>query len=350
MKYTIQFLSLNFKTPAGTSRGYLLTKPSWILTLENDGIKGIGEISIIDGLSPEFENISAFEKNVHNFIQHFIAFYNKYPDKGINYFIQQYPEIKKYPSILFGLESACFDLLHGGKEKYFLNEFTEGKKSIPINGLVWMGDASYMLEQVEDKILQGFNTIKLKVGALDWEKEIQILKTIRNQYDKTKITIRLDANGAFDATKVLEKLETLKEFDIHSIEQPIKPGLIESMTQICQQSPIPIALDEELIGITLIEDKEQLLKEIKPQYIILKPSLHGGISGSQEWITCAEKQNINWWMTSALESNIGLNTIAQFAGEYENPLPQGLGTGSLYTNNVSSDLTVEAGFIFKKRD
>lgn len=350
MKYSIQFLPLKFKIPAGTSRGYLHTKPSWILTLDKNGIKGIGEISIIEGLSPEFENRSSFEKNIHYFIKNFIEFCRNQENIEFGSFLNENPEIKSFPSILFGIESAILDLLNGGKQIYFENEFAAGKRKIPINGLVWMGDDSFMLQQVEEKILEGYDTIKLKVGALDWHKELQILETTRKRYGKSKITIRLDANGAFESTRALEQLEILKQFDIHSIEQPIKPGQIEVMTGLCENSSIPIALDEELIGITSFEKKKNLLETINPQFIILKPSLHGGITGCQEWIEIAQKMNISWWLTSALESNIGLNTIAQFAGEFKNPLPQGLGTGSLYSNNVPSDLNVDKGFIYKKKN
>jgi o-succinylbenzoate synthase len=348
VNYSIQFLPLTFKIPAGTSRGYLHEKASWILTLEKKGRKGIGEISVIEGLSPEFQEKTTFEKKVYHYIKLFAYFIEEKVDSTLESFVEANPDIKAFPSILFGLESAYLDLLNGGKQVYFHNEFTSGKQKIAINGLVWMGDASYMLEQVEDKITNGFNTIKLKVGALDWAKEIQILETIRKRYDTSNITIRLDANGAFKTTEVLEKLHVLDQFDIHSIEQPIKPGQVDFLAELCRHTPIPIALDEELIGIIDLQEKEQLLTNIKPQFIILKPSLHGGISGSKEWIHLAEKHNIDWWMTSALESNIGLNTIAQFAAEYQNKLPQGLGTGSLYTNNVASDLTIENGFIFKK--
>lgn len=350
MNYNIQFLSLKFKVPAGTSRGYLDEKPSWILSLEKNGTTGIGEISVIEGLSPEFENRPSFEKSIHNFLADFIEFYRDQEHIEIADFVIKHPEIKAYPSILFGIESAILDLLNGGNQIYFQNKFTEGNQKIPINGLVWMGDAPFMLKQVEEKIQSGFNTIKLKVGALDWENEIRILEAIRNKYDKSQISIRLDANGAFDVTLALEKLKLLYQFEIHSIEQPIKPGRTKVMKELCALSPIPIALDEELIGISSLNEKKQLLQFIQPQYIILKPSLHGGISGSKEWISIAEELDIEWWMTSALESNIGLNTIAQFAGEYTNLLPQGLGTGSLYSNNVPSDLTVENGFIFKNKN
>jgi o-succinylbenzoate synthase len=350
VNYSIQFLPLTFKIPAGTSRGYLKEKPSWILTLEINGRKGIGEISVIDGLSPEYNEKLTHEKWINHFIRLFIDLFDEEKNTTLLSFIEAYPNIKAFPSILFGLESAYLDLLNGGNQEYFLNEFTAGNQKMEINGLVWMGDVSYMLEQVEEKIKNGFHTIKLKIGALDWVKEIQILETIRNRFDSSEITLRLDANGAFKANESIEKLQILNQFNIHSIEQPIKPGRVDDMAELCLHSPIPIALDEELIGIVDFHEKEQLLTHIKPQFIILKPSLHGGISGSKEWIHLAEKQNIDWWMTSALESNIGLNTIAQFAAEYQVNLPQGLGTGSLYTNNVASDLMVENGFIFKKKE
>jgi o-succinylbenzoate synthase len=349
VKYSIQFLPLTFKIPAGTSRGFLNEKPSWILTLEKNGIKGVGEISVIEGLSPEFQEKQAFEKEIHHYISLFIDFLSDEGYLNMKSFVEANPSIKSFPSILFGLECAFLDLFNGGEQAYFRNAFASGEQKIAINGLVWMGDANYMLDQVEDKITSGFNTIKLKVGAIDWTKEIQILETIRKRYDKSEITIRLDANGAFKTTEALEKLHVLQQFDIHSIEQPIKPGQTAFMAELCEHTPVPIALDEELIGIIDLKEKEQLLTSIKPHFIILKPSLHGGISGSKEWIDLAEKNNIAWWVTSALESNIGLNAIAQLAAEYQNNLPQGLGTGSLYTNNVASDLTVENGFIFKKK-
>jgi L-alanine-DL-glutamate epimerase-like enolase superfamily enzyme len=249
---------------------------------------------------------------------------------------------------LFGIESALLDLNHGGRRIYFENAFARGEQKIPINGLIWMGDEESMHAQIEEKLASGFTTIKMKIGAIGIETELALLKEIRNRYSANEITLRVDANGAFDETSAKEILEKLAALDIHSIEQPILAGQDTAMTRLCRNTPIPIALDEELIGITDRDEKIHVLDHIQPQYIILKPSLHGGISGTKEWIELAEKRHIQWWMTSALESNIGLEVICQLAGEYTNALPQGLGTGSLYTNNIDSRLTVEKGMIFRK--
>lgn len=321
-----------FKRPSGTSRGILTEKHAWIIsvsTVDNPEIIGIGEISIIPGLSPEFKSFEQFELildqvklNIHG-------------------------DFTDYPSIKFGVESALLDLKNGGKQIYFDNEFSTRKRKIPINGLIWMGPKEFMLEQVEDKLASGFNTIKVKVGAINFEEELEVLDYIRSKYSDERITIRVDANGAFNEDAVL-KLEELSKRQIHSIEQPIKAGNWKAMARLVEVTPIPIALDEELIGINALHIKAELLDTIHPQYIILKPSLHGGISGCKEWISLAEERGIGWWMTSALESNIGLNVICQFTAEYNNSLPQGLGTGSLYVDNEPSNLTVENGYIFKK--
>src|SRR5258706_11569841 len=237
---------------------------------------------------------------------------------------------REYSSITFALETALLDLLHGGKRIIFKNKFME-QTPIPINGLVWMGGLDFMLQQVEIKIRDGYKCVKLKVGGLDFEKECDVLQYIRRKYFRDNIVIRLDANGAFKKEEALQKIQNLKRFQVHSIEQPIKPGLPE-MEQLCRESPIPIAFDEELIGIDNREQKEALLRKLKPHFIILKPTLHGGLSGCEEWIQLAMKNNIGWWMTSALESNIGLNAIAQFASRHPIEIPQGLGTGQIYTN------------------
>lgn len=208
-----------------------------------------------------------------------------------------------------------------------------------------MGDQTFMREQIEEKLEQGFKTIKLKIGAIDFDEEITLLKSIRDRYSKEEITLRVDANGAFSPVEALEKLKRLSELDLHSIEQPIKQGQFNEMRQLCSRTPLPIALDEELIGVNKRADKIHLLDFIQPQYIILKPSLHGGISGTKEWISLAEEREIPWWITSALESNIGLNAICQLTAEYSNNLPQGLGTGSLYTDNIPSNLQVQKGTI-----
>ena len=240
--------------------------------------------------------------------------------------------------------SAILDFQNGGKREIFKTDFYNSSEKISINGLVWMGTPDFMRKQIVEKLENGFDTIKLKIGAIDFAEELKLLAFIRKQFSEDKITIRVDANGAFSPKQAIEKLKMLSEFNIHSIEQPIKDGQEQLMAELCEKNIIPIALDEELIKNSGKEN--YLLETIKPQYIILKPSLMGGISGSLKWIKTAENLNINWWMTSALESNIGLNAICQLASKLKNPLPQGLGTGKLYTNNFESPLTVEMGQIF----
>ncbi|MDO4230146.1 MAG: o-succinylbenzoate synthase, partial [Capnocytophaga sp.] len=227
----------------------------------------------------------------------------------------------------------------------FPSDFTAGKDKIPINGLIWMGTPDFMKAQIKEKIAQGFNCIKMKIGAIDFQQEYQILKNLRNEFSAKDIEIRVDANGAFLPKNALEKIKQLSDLELHSIEQPIKAGQHEAMANLCEQTPLPIALDEELIGIFDHTMKTAVLEQIKPQYIILKPSLIGGYKNSEEWIYLAEKQQIGWWITSALESNIGLNAIAQWTYTLKNPMPQGLGTGALYTNNIPSSLFVENGFL-----
>ena len=313
-------------------------KQSWFVRI-SDGInEGIGEISVIEGLSPEYVSLEEFEHTILHFFSQLEQGWND----------ELHHALQPYPSILFGIESALLDLNHGGRRIYFENAFARGEQKIPINGLIWMGDEQSMHAQIEEKLAAGFTTIKMKIGAIGIETELALLKAIRNTYSADEITLRVDANGAFDEKGAKEILEKLAALHIHSIEQPILAGQDAAMTRLCRNTPIPIALDEELIGITDRDEKIHVLEHIQPQYIILKPSLHGGISGTKEWIQLAEERHIQWWMTSALESNIGLEVICQLAGEYTNALPQGLGTGSLYTNNIDSTLTVEKGMIFRK--
>lgn len=333
MKIAITKKIFDFKRPSGTSRGILTEKHAWFLKVWNEEqaeIKGVGECSIIPGLSPDFESFEQYEAKLKE--------------------LQEDPSIDltEWPSIKFGMECALLDLKNGGKRIYFDNAFTRGEQKLPINGLVWMGDEAFMREQIEQKLAEGFKTIKMKIGAIDFDAEIALLKSIRERYSKDQITLRVDANGAFSPEEALDKLHVLAALDIHSIEQPIQQRQWAEMSSLCKETPVPIALDEELIGIHSTAAKIDLLETIEPQYIILKPSLHGGISGTQEWIALAEERNIPWWMTSALESNIGLDAICQLTAEYVNPLPQGLGTGSLYMNNVESDLVVAKGYIFKR--
>lgn len=326
-----QKLTLTFKAPSGTSRGVLTRKNSWILTLwdpQNPNLTGKGEASIIEGLSPDWD-------------ENYEPMLVKVAD-DINYYINHLVELNQFPSIQLAIETALNDLRNGGN----FTIFKTGVRQIPINGLVWMGSEDFMLAQVDAKIQAGFTTIKLKIGAIDFEAECAILAHIRQHYSPEEITIRVDANGAFAPNEALQKLERLAQYGIHSIEQPIKANQWAAMAKLCAQTPLPIALDEELIGIVGLQHKRDLLEAIKPQYIILKPSLVGGFHGTDEWIALAESFNMAWWITSALESNIGLNAIAQYTATKQNLLPQGLGTGSLYTNNIPPYLVVKDGYLW----
>ncbi len=318
--------TLNFKRPSGTSRGVLNTKETYFIEVFEDDKKGIGECALFRGLS--FDDDDDYEAAL------------EWTCRNINLSIDDLrEELVNHPSIIFGVEQALLNLQHQN-EFYFPSEFTEGKDSIKINGLIWMGTSDYMKEQLEEKLSKGFSCIKLKIGV-DWNAEKQILKSLRKQFPKDKIELRVDANGAFSPEQAKIVLQELAELHIHSIEQPIQAGNWKAMAELCHSTPTPIALDEELIGVLNYESKKTLIKEIKPQYIILKPALVGGFSGSDEWIQLAEQNNIGWWITSALESNIGLNAIAQYTYIKNNPMPQGLGTGGLFTNNFETNLHLE---------
>jgi len=323
---------LDFKQPSGTSRGILRQKETFFIKIEANKNVGIGECAVFRGLSaddtPDYEAKLQWTCD---------AILNQMP------YNELLKALRAYPSIQFGVEQAFLSLQNKNETLLFPSKFTAGKENIPINGLIWMGEASFMQKQIDEKIQAGFTTIKLKIGAIDFDKELELLANIRKQYDKSKITLRVDANGAFSPTNALEKLQALAKLDIHSIEQPIKAGQWEEMAKLCYVSPIPIALDEELIGVFDIAAKEELLKGIFPHYIILKPSLIGGIQGTNEWIYLAKKHQIGWWITSALESNIGLNAIAQYTYSLGVEIPQGLGTGGLFTNNIDSPLEIVKG-------
>ena len=342
--------TLKFDFDARTSRGAMKEKKSWFIKIwdeENPTIVGIGESGPLPGLS--IEPIATFEEMVIKVVglindaKISIVGIDNTLESAISKWIDIFgiDFLNQHPSITFALETAMLDLKNGGTRLVFNTQFVSGTP-IPINGLVWMGGLDFMLQQVAIKIYDGFNCIKLKVGGIDFEKECDILRYIRRKYYRQDITIRLDANGAFKLDEAIFKLEELSNFKIHSIEQPIKAGSDE-MPALCKKSPIPIALDEELIGVIGNEAKINLLEHLKPQFIILKPSLHGGLYSCQEWIKLAEKQHIGWWITSALESNLGLNAIAQFTSNYNIQLPQGLGTGGIYSNNIPSPLNVKRG-------
>lgn len=320
--------TLKFKFTAGTSRGSLKEKTSYYLKLwnnENPDIFGLGEAGPLFGLSQEFDNIESE-------ISSLVTIINNGENKPV--------ELSS--SLRFAIETAELGLQNQSFQKLYLNEFESGDSKIPINGLIWMGDEGFMRKQIIEKLNKGFSTIKLKIGAIDFKTEYEIIKELRSKFSSKDLTIRVDANGAFSFNKAKEVLKLLGEQEVHSIEQPITAGNWEEMALLCENTPTPIALDEELIG---QNDKVKLLETIKPQYIILKPDLHGGLVNSKDWIDIAESKGIQWWITSALESNIGLNAICQFTAQYENLLPQGLGTGQLYHNNIPSPLKIEAGFI-----
>ncbi|MCP4054965.1 MAG: o-succinylbenzoate synthase [Mesoflavibacter sp.] len=330
MKATYKKHILNFKVPSGTSRGILKTKETWFIIIENEDKRGIGECGILRGLStddrPDYE--AQLQYTCNNI------------EKGLDVL---YSENEEFPSIQIGLEMAFKSLEAKDPFILFPSNFSKGNDSIPINGLIWMGDKSFMNQQIQQKIADGFDCIKLKIGAIDFQTELDILKGIRQNFSESDIEIRVDANGAFSIDSALEKLKRLSDYKLHSIEQPIKPNQWDQMAKLCEKTPLAIALDEELIGVFNEDKKRELLRVINPQYIILKPSFIGGFKGSNTWITLAEKQNIGWWITSALESNVGLNAIAQYTYLKEVTMPQGLGTGSLFTNNISSPLTVKNG-------
>jgi len=330
LKATYKKHVLEFKRPSGTSRGVLKTKETWFIVIEDNGNQGIGECGILRTLScddvPEYEDKLKWTcENIH---------------LGLAVL---WSKLLNFPSIQFGLEQAFLSLNSSDSFELFPSEFTKGNDHIPINGLVWMGAEGFMKQQIQEKLNQGFLCIKMKIGAIDFETEIKLLKSIRKEYSKSDIELRVDANGAFAPENALEKLKVLSDLDLHSIEQPIKQQQINEMARLCMESPLPIALDEELIGIFDVTKKEEIIQTIQPQYIILKPSLVGGFKGSEEWISIAKKSNVNYWVTSALESNVGLNAISQWTYKLDLNMPQGLGTGSLYANNIDSPLEVKKG-------
>ena len=323
---------LKFKIPGGTSRGVLNDKESWFIIITNGDNYGVGECSLIKGLSPDPD--SNFELKL------------KYICRKIHLgFANLSLELENYPSILFGLETAFCSFKSNDPFVFSKSSLTKGEGSLSVNGLIWMGKKSFMKSQIKEKIQSGFNCIKIKVGALDFDLECEILKSIRSEYSESDIEIRLDANGSFSLDSSFEKLEKLSAFKIHSIEQPISVKQWHEMAFLCEKSPIPIALDEELIGVPSYKEQKKMLLEINPTYIILKPSLIGGLKKADAWIKLASSLNIQWWSTSALESNIGLNAISQWVFNKEPLLPQGLGTGMLFSNNIESPYFIENGFL-----
>ena len=321
---------LEFKTPSGTSRGILKTKEAWFIVLENNGEFGVGECGMLRGLSiddrPDFEQTLQWVcANIHLGEQHL------------------YDALTEFPSIQMGLEIAFKSLAAHDPFQIYPSAFTKGEASIAINGLIWMGDKDFMSRQITSKLNEGFGCIKMKIGAINFDAELALLKSIRQEFSASEIEIRVDANGAFDPKNALEKLKQLSDLDLHSIEQPIAIKQWDQMAYLCEKTPLDIALDEELIGVFSNQDKQRLLNHINPQYIILKPSFIGGFKGSDSWIELSQANNVQWWITSALESNVGLNAISQYTFTKNSTLPQGLGTGSLYTNNIASALQITKG-------
>ena len=334
LKADIYYHNLNFIKPGETSRGILKTKPTWFIKVFDQINKtqfGLGECGPIQGLSLEsidqmINKLNEVKKNINDLSN---------------------IDLSLFPSINFGLETALLDLKNGGKKVIFKNSFYDGYP-IKINGLIWMGIKDFMINQINSKISDGYSCLKLKIGSIDFNEELSIIKSIRERFSSEVLEIRVDANGAFKSKNVLNKLELLSKLKIHSIEQPIGTNQWKELKEICKKTPLPIALDEELIYIN--DKKEEIINYIKPQYLVLKPTLIGGLEKTNKWINIAENNNIGWWITSALESNIGLNAIAQFCGNYELKLPQGLGTGQLFSNNIESPLEIEGQELYFKKN
>ena len=370
-KIDISERTLHFKQPAGTSRGVYTTRHSYYLTLTSDelpGVEGVGECATLPDLScdakPEY---AVTLRQVCQMVEQM----GRIP----------YDMIRAYPSITFGLETAFASFFDAAKKfleivpaegassssemlkqkgvsvpagmenltDLFDSPFGRGEEGITINGLVWMGTYEEMLARLEEKLQAGFHCVKLKIGAIDFFKELDLIKRIRDVYTQEQVELRVDANGGFLPENAMSQLEALAKYDIHSIEQPIKQHQWPKMAQLCRETPLPIALDEELIGVNVRSMKEALLDTIRPQYIILKPSLHGGIYGCNEWIQLASQRGIGSWITSALESNIGLHAIAHYAAKVYGPnveMPQGLGTGQLFTDNIPMPLEIRGDQLF----
>ena len=336
MQISILKYPLHFKQAAGTSRGILRKKNTWFIKVQNklDAKKfGLGEINMFQGLS--YDDRDDFYSTLKEIEEE--------PEKFLTDIHQSLIE---FPAIRFGLETALLDYHSHQQNILFPSEFTKGKAGIPINGLIWMGDKTFMMAQIKAKLDLGFRCLKMKIGAINFDTELQILQSIRKEYTKEDLELRVDANGAFEPNDALRQLEILSSLHLHSIEQPIKQGNWDMMQNLCKNTPLPIALDEELIGINEHEKKKELIDVIKPHYIILKPALLGGFRASEEWISIANASNVKWWVTSALESNMGLNAIAQWTYALDTNNFQGLGTGQLFTNNIDAPLYLKEDLLF----
>ncbi|MBF9237274.1 o-succinylbenzoate synthase [Hymenobacter sp. BT683] len=339
LRFTHRALRFNF--PARTSRGALAEHVAWYLHLADDAapaVVGIGEAAPLAGLSPDF--VPTFPIAVAQLCERFNAgAFATFAAADAPAFVGP-----GYPSLVFALETAALDLAGGGHRQLYANPFSQGRAPLPINGLVWMGDAPFMREQIQQKLAAGYSCLKLKIGSLDFDTELALLAEIRAVAGPDQLMLRLDANGAFAPADAPRKLEQLAAFQVHSIEQPIAAGQLPALAELCRTSPIPIALDEELIGVSDLTQQTALLDAVRPTYIVLKPTLLGGHAATRRWIALAEARGLGWWITSALESNIGLNAVAQLTGEYDvRGFAQGLGTGQLYHNNIAAPLYIEHG-------
>lgn len=340
MRIEIEERTLHFKQPAGTSRGVYTERRIWLVTVTDGSAIGIGECAPLPKLSCD---------DIPNYAEVLRHFCDEVERTGEI----PYEALRDYPSMLFGLETALYEVRRKkeeGRDVLFDTPFSRGEVGIPINGLVWMGTFDEMRERIEQKLEQGFRCVKLKIGAIDFDAELELIKQIRGRFSRHEVELRVDANGAFRFDEALYKLELLSQYALHSIEQPIKAGQWANMAELCRESPLPIALDEELIGVNDPEQKRQMLNIIKPRYIILKPSLHGGMMGVREWVDIARDMDIGSWITSALESNIGLNAIAQLCSDIYGDaikMPQGLGTGQLFTDNIPMPLEIRGDQLWR---
>lgn len=319
----------------GTSKGTIAERTVWYLIAwdsERPEVRGIGEAALFPGHSKEFP------ADVRTKLLELCA-------DTSNWAHRMSSDLLEVPSVLFAVEQCIRDLAVSGTKELFPSSFTLGRTGIPINGLVWMGDKATMRQRIREQIEAGNSCVKMKIGAIGIEDELELLAAVRREFSTRDLTLRVDANGAFNARTAMEVLERLAELEVHSIEQPVPAGLYEVMEELCDRSPIPIALDEDLIGLNQSDSKTDLLDHVKPQYIVIKPSLVGGWAATREWIELAEGRGIGWWITSALESSIGLNAIAQFTATLNVELPQGLGTGKVYANNIPSPLLAERGYL-----
>jgi len=333
LRYEIERREFHFKEPAGTSRGIYTRRVCWFVTLRSGDETGVGECAPLPRLS--CDDVADYEPRLQAFCEQLCAT-GEIDYDGMNAF----------PSMLFGLETAMAQLRAHGSFALFDTPFARGEEGIPFNGLVWMGDYETMARRMEQKLRQGHRCVKIKIGAIDFNEELALIARLRRDFPAADgLQLRVDANGAFSAENVMAKLEQLAKYDIHSIEQPIAAGQRSALAEVCRRSPIAVALDEELIGVNTLEDRQRLLEEVMPQYIVLKPSLHGGMRGTEQWISEARRRGIGSWITSALESNIGLNAIAQLTARIYGSgirFAQGLGTGQLFTDNVDVPLVVRA--------